>query len=489
MKIAFRVDSSNLIGAGHTRRCVKLADDLRHKTKEIYFITKNLSGNFNKLIDKKKFKKILIKNTTSKNKLMNDWNSTRYICEKFKINILIVDSYELGINWERKIKDHVDKLVVIDDFSKVNHSCDLIINSERKKKRDQISRFTGLEYVITPNQISRTILKKTKKRQKTTIGTFFGSSDNKNVSEKFLKIFSDGRFHNFKFISILGKNNKNATRIKNNFKKYKNLFIKRKFKSMDNFFKKIDILISPGSVTSFEAICRKIKCINVPLNFHQRMSSNFQERYKISNTLRLKNIFNEKGKKLLIRYFKRLPKENKPIGNEIYLDGKSSKRISEILIPSKFNQVSINRAKNVNDCLDLFKLHNEKENIKNSFNQKKEKLENHIKWFKKKKFSKKSHIFIFRVNGLCVGQVRIDIIKKGLGLIDYSLDKIFRGRGWGKLILNQAMKKIIQIKNINEFQAKVKKTNIRSAKIFKNLYFLEKNKKKYFEFNKRVAVR
>jgi len=51
------------------------------------------------------------------------------------------------------------------------------------------------------------------------------------------------------------------------------------------------------------------------------------------------------------------------------------------------------------------------------------------------------------------------------------------------------MKKIIQIKNINEFQAKVKKTNIRSAKIFKNLYFLEKNKKKYFEFNKRVAVR
>ena len=92
MKIAFRVDSSNLIGAGHIRRCIKLANDLRYKSKEIYFITKNLSGNFNKLIDKKKFKKILIKNFASKSKLENDWKSTINICKKLKINILIVDS-------------------------------------------------------------------------------------------------------------------------------------------------------------------------------------------------------------------------------------------------------------------------------------------------------------------------------------------------------------------------------------------------------------
>ena len=97
-------------------------------------------------------------------------------------------------------------------------------------------------------------------------------------------------------------------------------------------------------------------------------------------------------------------------------------------------------------------------------------------------------IFIFRVNGLCVGQVRVDTIKKGLGLIDYSLDKIFRGRGWGKLILKKAMKKVSQIKNINEFQAKVKKNNIKSATIFRNLNFLEKNKKKYLEFNKSVIA-
>ena len=129
MKIAFRVDSADSIGAGHIRRCLKLAEDLKNKSKKIYFITKNLSGNFNKLIDKKKFKVILIKNLSS------DWKSTKLICKKFKINILIVDHYQLGINWEKKIKKNVDKLVVVDDFSKKKHHCDLIINNFNKKKK------------------------------------------------------------------------------------------------------------------------------------------------------------------------------------------------------------------------------------------------------------------------------------------------------------------------------------------------------------------
>ena len=54
MRVAFRVDSSNLIGAGHLTRCLKLAEDLRYKCNKIIFITKDLKNNFNDLIKKKK---------------------------------------------------------------------------------------------------------------------------------------------------------------------------------------------------------------------------------------------------------------------------------------------------------------------------------------------------------------------------------------------------------------------------------------------------
>ena len=56
MNVAFRLDSSSLIGAVHLRRCLKLAEDLKHKCKKIIFITKNLKGNFNNLIKKKNLK-------------------------------------------------------------------------------------------------------------------------------------------------------------------------------------------------------------------------------------------------------------------------------------------------------------------------------------------------------------------------------------------------------------------------------------------------
>ena len=40
MRVAFRVDSSNLIGAGHLTRCLKLAADLKKKSYVVFVILK-----------------------------------------------------------------------------------------------------------------------------------------------------------------------------------------------------------------------------------------------------------------------------------------------------------------------------------------------------------------------------------------------------------------------------------------------------------------
>ena len=337
MKVAFRVDSSNLIGAGHLRRCLKLADDLKYKCKEIIFITKNLNGNFNNLVKKKKFKVVLIKNIKSKNKLDYDLNFTKSICKKFKINTLILDHYYLGLSWEKNIKKDIDKLVVIDDFSKKKHFCDLIINNLNNKEFNKTKHLTGFKYVIIPNNY---VKKKNKQKNSKmlTIGTFFGSTDKTNCSERLLKIFSQKEFLNFKFISILGKNNKNKERIEKSFRKYKNLYVEKKFIKMKNLFKKIDILITVGGVTSFEALCCNIECIYIPINHYQKASCNFIKKTKTSYILSYNKVFNKNGKQLLINCFKKILKKRAMPGKKIHIDVHGSKRIADYILGTEFKK-------------------------------------------------------------------------------------------------------------------------------------------------------
>ena len=266
----------------------------------------------------------------------------------------------------------------------------------------------------------------------------------------------------------------------------KNLKIVENYKKISDFLNQIDILISSGGTTSFEALFLNKRCINVPINFYQKTNSNFQKKMKISRIFNYSSIFKKKRKQILLNLLFKKSNKNHFNDNKLYLDEKGSKRISEILIPSKFEDSSFVKAKNFDDCVDLFKLYNEEESIKNSFSQKRTSFQKHLNWFKKKILFKNSYIYIFRINSLCVGQVRFDLIKKSRALIDYSISKIFRGRGWGKLMLAKAMQEFNEKKKIKYFQAKVKKNNYKSIRVFDSLFFLKNTRRRNIEFRKDI---
>ncbi len=66
-KVVFRVDSSSQIGSGHLMRCLTLAKML--KEVEIMFISRNLSGNLNFLIEQEGYAFFWLPNGNDNNKL------------------------------------------------------------------------------------------------------------------------------------------------------------------------------------------------------------------------------------------------------------------------------------------------------------------------------------------------------------------------------------------------------------------------------------
>lgn len=131
----------------------------------------------------------------------------------------------------------------------------------------------------------------------------------------------------------------------------------------------------------------------------------------------------------------------------------------------------------------LYSWVNDQKVRENSFNSNIVDYENHVNWFNEKLQSKSSIIYICYIEDTPVGQIRIDRINNDIGLINYSVDSKFRGKGIGTSILIRAKDKISQLK-LNKLIGKVKKDNIASRKAFLNAGYAFIEEEDYIVFYK-----
>ena len=120
------------------------------------------------------------------------------------------------------------------------------------------------------------------------------------------------------------------------------------------------------------------------------------------------------------------------------------------------------------DSKVLFNWANDKVVRYNSLNVEPVSWENHQKWFNNKLHSV-SKIYLLFNNKVPIGQIRFDFLDD-YWFIDYSIDEKYRGKGFGKIILELA------IRNFNQgdmLKAIVKNENISSLKVFQKLGFEE----------------
>lgn len=109
---------------------------------------------------------------------------------------------------------------------------------------------------------------------------------------------------------------------------------------------------------------------------------------------------------------------------------------------------------------------------KSAFNSRMIDYDEHKTWFEKKLIDVNNYIFILELDDIPIGQIRVDI-KEYTGIIDYSIDENFRGRGYGAILLTKLEEKIKQkgIK-LDKLIGEVKNENIISQKAFIKLGYV-----------------
>lgn len=142
MKVAFRVDASVQIGAGHSARCLTLADELRAHGATCRFLCRHAPESLIRSIAAKGHELTLLGTGGDATRATSSSDYAAWLgvpqeldaeqalaaLAAAPVDWLIVDHYALDRTWESKLRKRAARILVIDDLTNRAHDCDLLVN-------------------------------------------------------------------------------------------------------------------------------------------------------------------------------------------------------------------------------------------------------------------------------------------------------------------------------------------------------------------------
>jgi UDP-2,4-diacetamido-2,4,6-trideoxy-beta-L-altropyranose hydrolase len=269
MNVSFRVDSSNQIGLGHLMRCLTLADELNKKNHDVAFICRELTGNLISLI---KYPVLILPkdNNFQSHDLYLTWlgatqeqdaKQTIEVISK-KTEILIVDSYALDETWHKELRQHTQKIIVIDDLADRQFNCDVLLNQNlgsqledyENKAPSSCVLLLGCDYTLLRPEFKKLRKKALEKRRIVkeieNILVSMGGSDVNNITYDVLKQL-DSKFNVVVVLGVLSPHNEMI-------KDYaidKNIEVIVNANNMAELMLNADLAIGASGSTNWERLC------------------------------------------------------------------------------------------------------------------------------------------------------------------------------------------------------------------------------------------
>ncbi|AOT69330.1 UDP-2,4-diacetamido-2,4,6-trideoxy-beta-L-altropyranose hydrolase [Geosporobacter ferrireducens] len=264
--VGIRADGGQGIGMGHIMRCLALAREFRRKGNTVYFICKAAEGA--KKIIEEGFEVLLLDSgeaterdvdfNLGSNLLKEAYEMVPLIDQK-KIAVLIIDTYDVSIEYFSALKTQVKKLVYIDDLKKAVYPVDMIINGNltseymnyQKDYGDQLLLLGPTYNMIREefiNQKHRKIHKQVRHIMITTGGT-----DPHHMTSRLLDmILSDNKDLNLTIHLIIGSLFRDITDLKKIEEQDHRVILHENTARISDIMRLADIGISAGGTTLYE---------------------------------------------------------------------------------------------------------------------------------------------------------------------------------------------------------------------------------------------
>ncbi|MEJ8552895.1 UDP-2,4-diacetamido-2,4,6-trideoxy-beta-L-altropyranose hydrolase [Tepidibacter sp. Z1-5] len=249
MNIGIRADGGKNIGMGHIMRCMALYERFKEQDINCIFISKQDTSVINYFNKNNVAYEIL-----HSDNLKSELQEMKVCIYKYKLDIIITDSYLLDESYLKEVKNMSKYLISIDDNNLYNYPSDMVINyniyAHQLKYKNQIAKYLlGLKYCILRKEFREQNNYIVKKNVKNILITM-GGSDVNNFTTKVINSIKD--YKNININVVIGSGFKNILEIKKVSQDYKNINLIIDPQNMKDVMLKNDIAISSAGCTAYE---------------------------------------------------------------------------------------------------------------------------------------------------------------------------------------------------------------------------------------------
>jgi UDP-2,4-diacetamido-2,4,6-trideoxy-beta-L-altropyranose hydrolase len=478
MKIAVRVDSSNLMGTGHARRCLSLAKDLRSLGHDISFISRDFAGNLIPVIEREGFKVAELKSFLPQENsedysgwLPEGWakDAEETKSALSKTDFLIVDHYSIDFRWHQSVREKVNKILVIDDLANRRYDCDIILDQNYYKNLEvryeglvpnHCRKLLGPQYILFSQTFLRSLNRNRSKLEKILVS--FGGSDPTDETSKTLNAL--GEFP-LDVKVVIGRANPQLPLMEKKFPKYH--FISDA-QNMADLILEADLSVGGGGTTAYERCLLGLPSLVIAVAENQvALSENLADLGAITYLGTSKSVSSEMIRSAIRKYIADPVKLELASRKAICLWEKRptgargvAKELIKILVSGGVLDF---RDATMKDSARLLAWRNDAVTRENSIQTNLVSREEHDNWLSRVLCRPDCKLSIVESSGIPVGTVRLDLSSKELS---WTVAPEYRGIGLGKSLVEQAI--MIYGPNIT---AKIKKQNVASIRIVEALGF------------------
>jgi UDP-2,4-diacetamido-2,4,6-trideoxy-beta-L-altropyranose hydrolase len=449
VNVAIRADASEVMGSGHVMRCLALADELAASGNAVQFASRTLRGNMIDLVERRGFSVAPL--PAADDVPYPEWHgawqddaaatAAAIARSEAPIEWLITDCYALGSEWQRALRPHARRIMVIDDLANRAHDCDLLLDQNlcagpesryaTLVPRDCL-RLEGPRYALLRREFgARRAQLPARDGVIRRILICFGGTDTGNVTLKALRAIGALGRRILAVDVVLGPGNPHAESVRLAAEALPQARLVPPSESMVGLMAAADLAVGASGGMAWERCCLGLPSIVVALSANQQPNARALAKAGCAVTVDNDETTQAGIGEALGRLLED-PESMREMARAAagVTDGEGARRVARMLEPAA---VSVRPAR-ASDCEQVYQWRNAEQTRLHSHDPAPISASTHTAWFEAALRSERRRLLIGECDGRPVGVLRYDLQEPECTVSVYLVPGS-EGRGFGPRLL------------------------------------------------------